>query len=75
MMDDKPDTPREAEFRLKCQQLLGHGQVPTPAIMGKLGFGNGRTMSGNYVTIRIEELTRFGYVYDDRARRYIKARR
>lgn len=69
------DTPREAEFRAACRQLLGRGQIPTPKIMGKLGFGTGRTMAGNYVKIRTEELIRFGYRPDPRTGRWRKGAR
>lgn len=69
------DTKREEEFRNKCRELLAHGIKPTPKLMVQFGFGNGRTMSGNYVKIRTEELLRFGYTLDERTGRWVKSGR
>lgn len=53
-------TPRETEFEAVCRTMLDQGIKPTPANLYP-GFGNGRTIRGNYVKIRTRLLEEYRY--------------
>jgi hypothetical protein len=61
MTDGVALTPREREFEAVCLEMLAQGVKPTPANLEPRGFGNGRTIRGNYVRIRTRLLRQAGY--------------
>lgn len=71
MTDGVALTAREREFEAVCKVMLDQGMKPTPANLYP-GFGNGKTIRGNYVRIRTRMLRAAGYRKDPSSDRWVK---
>ena len=55
----------EVDFRSTVRIILSYGARPTPSLLGRLGFGNGRNINGRQSKWRREELVKAGWEIRD----------